>query len=241
MRDNVYICTVLGVDVTTVARRQAQVDLRNQGVSCVDLLATERDRVQRTAFIRPHMEKHKDRMKNPLLSSTTTEGFLSRTQTHALVHAILGTTWGRGGAAGGEDDGETKQTQSLEDLYDYRVAVHATNGRELYGRMELQEYLDTMLCGLTNVYISCDQVTRIPYLDGAGTDIAVRWTLTAIHSGTHATLGLPTQCPVYILAASHYRVLKGRVREEWTVFDELALHRQVETQRLLMMEKNNAS
>eukprot|EP00977_Amphora_coffeiformis_P006010 scaffold1289_cov178-Amphora_coffeaeformis.AAC.8 len=259
MRDNGYICTVLGLDVAQVAHRQATMDLQQQqqqqqqqqkgsSLCCLELLAAERDRVREMAI--PQVVVEKERMtKNPLLGrsssspTTSSSGFLTRTEAQALARAILGTTWACGGRRTFQyDDQEEEEDEEvvaasldmdLTEYYDYRVAVHATNGRELYGRRDLQEYLHAMLYGLSDVYVSCDHVTRAPYLNGAGTDVAVRWTLTAIHSGTHASLGPPTQCPIHILASSHYRVLNGRVREEWTVFDELALHRQVETKRLL--------
>lgn len=53
-------------------------------------------------------------------------------------------------------------------------------------------------------------------------DVAVRWTLAGEHVGSY--LGLPsTGKPVFILGASHYRIIDGRVAVEWTVFDGLGI------------------
>lgn len=53
-------------------------------------------------------------------------------------------------------------------------------------------------------------------------DLAVRWTMAGEHSGSY--LGLPaTGKPLFVLAASHYRIVDGRVAIEWTVFDGLGI------------------
>jgi len=89
--------------------------------------------------------------------------------------------------------------------------------------------------------VSVDHVASIPYMgncEGA-VDVAIRWTMTAVHDGDSYILGLASGTPIYILASSHWRIQRHRIREEWTVFDELALHRQVATQRLLKNTTNN--
>jgi len=56
--------------------------------------------------------------------------------------------------------------------------------------------------------------------------VALRWSLT----GTHAALGIwgpPTQRDLLIMAVSHYRLRGGSIVEDITVFDELAVLRQV--------------
>jgi predicted ester cyclase len=56
--------------------------------------------------------------------------------------------------------------------------------------------------------------------------VAVRWTLTGLHAAA-GLYGPPTGRNAYILAVTHLRVLDKRIVEQWTVFDELALHRQL--------------
>jgi predicted ester cyclase len=62
--------------------------------------------------------------------------------------------------------------------------------------------------------------------EGPYTDIAVRWTLTGRHDAV-GLYGHPTGRDAYILAVTHLRVLDARIVEQWTVFDELALRRQL--------------
>ena len=56
--------------------------------------------------------------------------------------------------------------------------------------------------------------------------MALRWRLTGKHRG-HGVWGPPTGRDVLILAVSHYRLRGGRIIEDITVFDELAVLRQV--------------
>jgi len=69
----------------------------------------------------------------------------------------------------------------------------------------------------------------VPYL-GDAVDIAVRWSMAGTHTG-NGLFGLASGAPLYILGASQWRVINGRIREEWTVFDDVAIHRQIETHR----------
>ena len=57
--------------------------------------------------------------------------------------------------------------------------------------------------------------------------IAVRWELTGTHDGG-ALYGPATGEPIYILAVTHWRIAHGMIADEVTVFDEVALMRQME-------------
>jgi predicted ester cyclase len=57
--------------------------------------------------------------------------------------------------------------------------------------------------------------------------IAVRWELAATHDGG-ALYGRATGEPVYILAVTHWRIEHNVIVDEVTVFDEVALMRQME-------------
>ena len=56
--------------------------------------------------------------------------------------------------------------------------------------------------------------------------VALRWRLTAKHLG-QGVWGAPSGRDVLILAVSHYRLRGGRIIEDITVFDELAVLRQI--------------
>ena len=59
-----------------------------------------------------------------------------------------------------------------------------------------------------------------------GSKIAVRWTLEGNHTG-HGVLGAPTGKPLWVLGMSHYHMVDGRIVDEYTIYDELALRVQL--------------
>lgn len=123
-----------------------------------------------------------------------------------------------------------KQLALLPQLFDFRISAHLTAGRDLYGAVEYREYLDAFNVAIPDLVVSVDHVADIPYL-GEARDIAVRWSLSGTHLGD-GIFGRASGAPVYLMGVSHWRVMRGRIREEWTVFDELALRRQIESYRL---------
>lgn len=123
-----------------------------------------------------------------------------------------------------------KNLDALSDAFDFRVGAHVTAQRDLYGTAEYKEYLASLFAAVPDLVATVDHVACIPYL-GDAKDIAVRWSLAGAHKGD-SLFGPASGAPIYVLGASHWRVVNGRIREEWTVFDELALLRQIETHRL---------
>ena len=73
--------------------------------------------------------------------------------------------------------------------------------------------------------MSVDHVAAVPFLD-LGTDVAVRWSLAGTHTGP-GLHGAASGNPVYLLAVTHWRICDGKIVEEWTVYDEIALLRQL--------------
>jgi predicted ester cyclase len=56
--------------------------------------------------------------------------------------------------------------------------------------------------------------------------VAVRWVMEGHHLG-HGMLGAPTGHRVFVLGFTHLHVVDGRITEEWTVYDGLAMLTQV--------------
>ena len=63
-------------------------------------------------------------------------------------------------------------------------------------------------------------------VEGPYTDIALRWSCTARHA-YDGLYGAASERGIYILAVTHLRTIGGQIAEEWTIFDELALRRQM--------------
>ena len=62
--------------------------------------------------------------------------------------------------------------------------------------------------------------------EGPYTDIALRWSFTARHAHD-GRYGSASGRDIYILAVTHLRTINGQIAQEWTIFDELALRRQM--------------
>ena len=127
----------------------------------------------------------------------------------------------------------------LPSLYDYRVDAMYPGSVRLYGHDEVRGVLGELFTAVPDARVSIDHVAEIPYL-GDARDVAVRWSLTGTHMGG-GRYGAPSGAAVYILGISHFRVMRGRVREERTVWDDVAVLRQIATARLNPMTKPRAA
>lgn len=78
---------------------------------------------------------------------------------------------------------------------------------------------------LHDVALTIDHVAARPLPHG-DVAVAVRWSLAGQHAGL-GVWGLPTGRDVLIMAISHYRLRAGMIVEDVTVFDELAVLRQI--------------
>ncbi|WND03023.1 ester cyclase [Temperatibacter marinus] len=137
----------------------------------------------------------------------------------AFAQAVFGTLW------------NNRSLKQADQYYDYRADVNGPSGRRYYGAKQVISYIESLLEVMPDLKVTVDHVADVPYLEGAR-DIAVRWSLAGTHTGD-GMYGTPTGEPIYILGGSHFRVINGRIRSEWTVWDELAVLRQVERNRLI--------
>jgi len=113
----------------------------------------------------------------------------------------------------------------VRDVYASNAVYHGPSGRELNGHGEIIGNIVNLLAALPDARMSVDHVCAIPCGE-SGTDIAVRWTLAGNHEGP-GLYGTPSHRRIMILGSSHWRIEGGKIQEEWTIFDELAVLRQV--------------
>lgn len=113
----------------------------------------------------------------------------------------------------------------LSRAYSPVCRLHAPSGRELFGHGEIQAYLTSVRATLHDIALCLDHVSWIP-CGARGLDLALRWRLTGLHQGD-GLYGAATGQPVLIAGISQWRIVAGRVCEEWTVFDELSVLRQL--------------
>ena len=118
---------------------------------------------------------------------------------------------------------------ALQDVYDFRVAAQFPGDVSLYGPDQIETWRNSFLAALPDLKLSIDHVAEIPEaLLSAQLPFAVG------DGGTHAgagCYGAPSESPVYMLGVSHFRMMNARVREQVTVWDDIALRRQIATAR----------
>jgi hypothetical protein len=79
--------------------------------------------------------------------------------------------------------------------------------------------------GLHDRAFRCEHVAARP-LPNRDVAVAIRWSLAGIHKGT-GVWGDPSGRELWLLAVSHYRLRAGLIVEDATIFDEVAVLRQI--------------
>jgi len=106
--------------------------------------------------------------------------------------------------------------------------LHGPSGRELFGHEEIAHHQRALLGGLADTAFSIDHVAAnsVEQRGRAEASVALRWTLGGVYDKP-GIYGAPTGAPVFLLGATHFDMVEGKVVEEWTVFDELSVLAQV--------------
>lgn len=113
----------------------------------------------------------------------------------------------------------------IHDYYAPAAITHTAGRRDLYGYADLRCFILSLLAAFPDAAMDVDHV----YWNGNAQDgyrVAVRWTFHGHHRG-YGIYGEPTGGPVRILGISHFLIRNGKVVEEWMMFDELSLFKQV--------------
>jgi predicted ester cyclase len=111
-------------------------------------------------------------------------------------------------------------------LSDFRLNAWVPGGRFLYGPDSHAEWRAPIRAAFgSRSRLRIEHIAEVPYL-GEARDVALRWSLAGWHESAGA-YGEPTGAPLLIMAVSHFRVIDGRVREEVTVWDDIAVLRQI--------------
>ena len=98
-------------------------------------------------------------------------------------------------------------------------------GRRGYGRGFWIGCLTQIRSALHDAMFRAEHIAARP-LPGGDVAVAVRWTLAGTHRGS-GLWGPASGREILIMAVSHYRLRAGAIVEDVTVFDELAVLRQI--------------
>ena len=114
----------------------------------------------------------------------------------------------------------------IRDVYARTCQWHGPLMKELYGPAAVLHQTLALVGSIPDCAFVPQHVCSNPCEEG-GEKVAVRWIIEGHHLG-HGLLGAPSGQRLFVMGMSHYHVVDGRVVDEWTVYDELALMIQME-------------
>ena len=115
----------------------------------------------------------------------------------------------------------------LDDYYSFNVPVEGLAGNRLCGTPNLKTFLAEFHGAVSNADFKIDHIQQMDSDAGDNEKfVHARWSLCGNHT-TSKTFGLGTGTPLHIMGISHYRIVNGRIAEEWTLYDEVAIWKQI--------------
>ncbi len=124
----------------------------------------------------------------------------------------------------------TGPTDSVPATRDFRVRGDYPGSASLYGPDQIVKAMSPRRAAFRDLKIGIHHIAEIPYL-GEARDVALRWAVSARHTEDGA-YGPASGADIYIIGVSQMRIMRGRVREETCIWDDLALRRQIASARL---------
>lgn len=113
----------------------------------------------------------------------------------------------------------------IDAYYASNYLCSTSTDRRIYGTGDFQAYVVAFIAAFPDARMNVDHVYSVGD-EREGYRVASRWTLLGTHDGP-GVYGEPTGNPVNIMGITHHEVRDGRFVREWTVFDELALLKQL--------------
>lgn len=113
----------------------------------------------------------------------------------------------------------------VDDYYSPQFICEAASGRVLYGRNQFTAYILSLLSPFPDLAVSVDHFCALHEGNGRYRT-ATRWTMLGTHTGP-GIYGPPTGQQIRIIGVSHHLVDNGQFVQEWALFDEFALLKQL--------------
>ncbi len=113
----------------------------------------------------------------------------------------------------------------VREAYAPDAVLHRAHGWSVYGRGEVTAFILSLLAAFPDARFSIDQLFWND--DGTGGyRTSMRWSLVGTHEG-YGIFGDPTGIRFRIWGLTQHRIREGKIVEEWTFFNELALLKQL--------------
>lgn len=115
--------------------------------------------------------------------------------------------------------------QVLHSTYDRAMRLEGPQGFVSYGRPEAARFYTSLLASIPDGRFEPHHLI-VKEEAGRPVRVALRWSFAGHHAG-QGRFGLPSGCPLTLLAISHFEVWNGRIQREWLVIDESAVYAQI--------------
>ena len=118
-----------------------------------------------------------------------------------------------------------RMLDKVNDFYAPGFRCHATSAKELHGYGDYKVHLLALLGAFPDAQIVVDHLYGND-LGGGEYRTAMRWTLLGTHTGP-GIYGPPSGKQVRLMGITQHHIAGGKIVEEWSVYDEFALLKQV--------------
>ena len=114
---------------------------------------------------------------------------------------------------------------TVRDYFSESITLESASMRKLSGHNDYQAYVLSLLAPFPDLAITPEHFCYVGD-EETGYRTATRWRMKGTHTG-YGVYGEPTGKRMNILGVSHHLIRHGRIQNEWTLFDEFALLKQL--------------
>ena len=113
----------------------------------------------------------------------------------------------------------------VRDYFAETIALESASMRRINGHNDYQAYILSILSPFPDLRITIEHFCHVGD-ERNGYRTATRWRMRGTHTG-FGIYGDPTGQPIEILGVSHHLIQDGKIQNEWTLFDEFELLKQI--------------
>jgi len=132
----------------------------------------------------------------------------------AFVRASFQTVWNR------------RNFAAIEDIYDPNIVMQASTGRVYRGTGQVRSFIMSLVAMFPDLSMNVDDVYWMGNAE-QGFVASIRWSAIGTHRG-FGPYGEPTGKQVVLWGISQWAIEGGRIRKEWTVFNEFGVLMQLQ-------------
>jgi len=105
------------------------------------------------------------------------------------------------------------------------VSLEGASKRRVQGHSDYQAYVLSLLAPFPDLALTVEHFCVIGD-DATGYKTATRWRIKGTHTG-YGIYAEPTGKRINLLGVSHHLIRDQKIQQEWTLFDEFALLKQI--------------